>query len=397
MSLYTESRPPVPRPKRSIPSRSFRNTPKGYTTTSYIGPPGTYCHSQRPPPQEFEPDYAHEGEDGYGRPALAVRNPPTYDYAHSAHDDYRQIRATEPTAPRVVEDPTMIAYTGRPHDPWERCWELGCTKKGLHYHSLDEQPLEHKRKREVYSESESSDDDYRDRRRRRAAKQNKAGHSATYHRPRDPKSLIASGGSTTMELKEALPVPGMNQEPAAPQPQPRHPERKMTLPLRPSMGPPRERWAASPPPAANRRRVVTEHASAAQGLPLRSSTAPRQERWSTSQPPVKEKKRVDAEHANPPAGLSLRPVAAPPKEPRGKTKPPVANKRRSVPGNPPAENATPSSVLPLRPSPAVQQQQRGTTPPISAKKRRLVAANDLSSAVKEEDSELRTIAGRLLR
>ena len=374
-NLYSEPRPHSLRQGRTRLPRTVRNRPKVYTATSYIGPPGTYNYGQRPPPEEFEPDYDHQGEDRYGRPAFATPSRPIADYEHSAQYRYHPVGPFQPTAPRVTERPTMIAYNGRPYDRWERCCELGCTQKGLHYHSVDEQPLEHKREQEVYSDYDSPDDDYRDWRRRRAAKQKKAGHAATYRRPRGPKSLIAPGTGAMMELKEALLVPSSTPKAPAPQPQRRHPKGEMTLPLRPSV-PPRERWASSPPPAAKKRRVATEDLSPAPGLPLRR--------------------------------------AAPQKETVSKGKAPVVNQKRSAPEDTAEENALPYSSLHFPSSPVPEQEQSDTTQAPAAKKRRLIAAKDLSSpatttqkegkqkmtgssGVKKADLEPGTVAGRLLR
>ncbi|CAF9916228.1 MAG: hypothetical protein HETSPECPRED_002799 [Heterodermia speciosa] len=365
-NLYSESQSPLPRQRRPMPPRRVRNAPKAYTATSYIGPPGTYCHGQRPPPQEFEPDYAHE------EPPFDTQHHPTEPHNPPAHNLSPPSRPPDPISQRIVSDPKMIPYTSRPWDPWERCWELGCTKKGLHHHHLDEPPLEHKRPREVYSDSESSDDDYRDWRRRRAAKQKKAGHAATYRRPREPpKSLIASDRAAARELEEALPVPSTKEEaPAAAESQGGYPGRGISLPMRPAVGPARERWASSPPSARPVRRADAEHA---RGLPLRPAHL-------SGGSPAAKKRRVDTEPANSPSALPLRQKAP------GKINP-------SVPPNPPSVLMTPPSEtdLPFRP-PA----------PPQPKKRRLVAAKDLPSpSMTTETSAVETepdsIAGRVLR
>ena len=252
-ALYTQPYPPlhIPSQKTSFPSRNIRSTPKPYTATSYIGPPGTYCHGQRPPPpqQDLEPDFAH---DGYF--AVRFNAPPSNPTPSAQSSPQTQIV----THPQQQPDPSMIAPTSRPHDPWDRCQELNCTKRGLHYHHLNETPPAHKRKREeeVYSESSSPDDDFRDWRRRRAAKQRRGGHSATYRRPR---SLIAPGTSAaTTELRDALPVLGSVSTRTGQE----RMRGEMTLPLR--TRPLGERGAASQQPASSTtsktRRVGTQDA-----------------------------------------------------------------------------------------------------------------------------------------
>ncbi|KAL8790245.1 MAG: hypothetical protein Q9195_006468 [Heterodermia aff. obscurata] len=392
-NLYSRSQPPLPQrieppsqysgvnSSQSPIPRSRRAVPRTYTATSYIGPPGTYCHGQRPPPRQFEPDQlrAEKTINTQLKGGMLIKksidtdDQPSQTNITPEKPTNIQLRAGMPTQERMDMDERLLraktipgntittqlragmltksidtdnrllqpqiilgdtihtqpktAYTSRPHNPWDRCVELNCTKRGLHYHHLDETPppQNHKNKRkreiEIYSESESSDDDYRDVRRRRAVKRNRAGHAATWKRPKEEGGIAG--------VRDALPVPRTRQEAESQ-------GREMTLALRPA----RERWASTP---TQKRRVDAENANPPPALPLRPA-----------QPPApKEKSRINTKPSNPTQALSLRP-----KEQKTKNKPST-----------PEETA-----LSLRP----------------AKKRRLVAAKDSS-----EEGE--SIAERVLR
>ena len=192
-------------PKYSLPLHWLpRRYSSVYTPTSYISPPGFYGPFQRAPLEDNQPIFRHDGEDGYGLPAFSSQS-------------------------------EIIAYASTRSRRSERCQELKCTVLGLHFHS---RPMDY-----VPRTGQGEDNGYRvipDSEKAMTMTREallKRTIANKVRRARRQSSMLNSSMRSTGDMHRALPPPPRSRLEAPSLPEPRMPQRQMTLTIRSSPAP----------------------------------------------------------------------------------------------------------------------------------------------------------------